>query len=82
MTGTYTESRWGKEAFVDEIINTVVRQGGYSKALYVYNEGTETELVLIYPLGNNATPISVDVTADSCCALLCDVIRKLGWTNK
>ena len=80
MINTFTESRWGKEAFVDEIVNVIVRQDGYAKAEYVYDEEHSRELVLIYSLNSHDVIYTVDVTADSSCALLRDVERKLGWT--
>lgn len=81
MLGTYTESRWGKEQFCEDIINPIVRQDGYLSAHYVYDSERKEEWVEIYALASKAEgkPIRVCVTADSCCAMLRDVLRKLEW---
>ncbi len=79
MIGTYTESLLGKAAFVDEILNPIVRQAGYDHATYQHNPITNEEVVLVYPLAYRYAPTVVCVTADSCIQLLCDVIKKMGW---
>lgn len=79
MIGTYTESHLGKAAFVDEIINPIVRQAGYDHASYQHNPIRKEEYVFVYHLGYSGEPITICVTADSCIQLLCDVVKKMGW---
>lgn len=78
---TYRENKEGKELFVDEVIVPIVRQAGYSNAKYVATE--DGEKIYLFKLkdfgfGYWDTAVStIDVTADSCLAIVADVMKKI-----
>lgn len=78
---TYKENKEGKEQFVDEVIVPIVRQAGYSNAKYVATEdGEKIYLFKLKDFGSGYwdTAVStIDVTADSCLAIVADVMKKI-----
>lgn len=78
MKRPYTDNKQGKEEFTNEIITPIVRQCGYAKASYIANKENET----IWILQDNGNIFydavkEIDVTADSCIAMLTDVLLNI-----
>lgn len=75
MKKPYGDNTQGKEAFTNEIITPIVKQCGYAKASYIANKEKET-IWILQDKGNifyDAVK-EIDVTADSCIAMLTDVL--------
>lgn len=78
MNERYQDNRQGKEAFTKEVIAKVVKQVGYDQASYVTDEKGEF-VYLFQDRGNiffDAVKV-IDVTADSCYAMLEDVMKQI-----
>lgn len=77
MKKTYRDNAQGKETFTNEIINTVVQQCGWDKAEYL-DYGTHEVINIIKEFKNGFKTVKqIDVTADSCIAMLTDVLLNL-----
>ncbi len=74
----YQDNKQGKEGFTKDVIAKVVRQVGYVQADYLQdNEGEK--IYLFQDRGNIFYDVVkvIDVTADSCYAMLLDVIKNI-----
>lgn len=74
----YQDNKQGKEGFTKDVIAKVVRQVGYVQADYLAdNEGEK--IYLFQDRGNIFYDVVkvIDVTADSCYAMLLDVIKNI-----
>ena len=78
MNERYQDNRQGKEAFTKDVIAKVVKQVGYDQAIYTASE--EGEFVWLFQdQGHVFLDVvkKIDVTADSCYALLEDVMKNI-----
>lgn len=78
MNERYQDNRQGKEAFTREIIAKVVKQVGYDQANYQADEKGEF-VWLFQDRGDVFFNVvkKIDVTADSCYAMLEDVMKQI-----
>lgn len=80
-TKLYRENKEGKEQFTDDVIVPIARQAGYSNAKYVASEdGEKIYLFQLKDFGHGLWDSAVDVidvTADSCLAMVADVMKKI-----
>lgn len=78
MNTRYQDNRQGKEAFTKEVIAKVVKQVGYDQADYTADEDGEI-VWLFQDRGNVFFDVvkKIDVTADSCYAMLEDVMKQI-----
>lgn len=80
-TKLYRENKEGKEQFTNDVIIPIVKQAGYSNAKYVSTE--ESEKIYLFQLKNfghglwDSAVDVIDVTADSCLAIVADVMKKI-----
>lgn len=80
-TKLYRENKEGKEQFTNDVIVPIVKQAGYSNAKYVSTE--EGEKIYLFQLKNfghglwDSAVDVIDVTADSCLAIVADVMKKI-----
>lgn len=78
MDKRYPDNREGKEAFTKDVIAKVVKQVGYDQANYTADE--KGEFVWLFQdrgdLFFNVVK-KIDVTADSCYAMLEDVMNNI-----
>jgi hypothetical protein len=74
----YQDNKQGKESFTKEVIAKVVRQVGYVQADYLQDKEGE-KIYLFQDRGNIFYDVVkvIDVTADSCYAMLLDVIKNI-----
>lgn len=78
MNECYQDNRQGKEAFTKDVIAKVVKQVGYDQANYTASK--EGEFVwLLQDQGHVFLDAvkKIDVTADSCYAMLEDVMKNI-----
>ena len=78
MNGHYQDNRQGKEAFTRDVIAKVVKQVGYDQANYTADE--EGEFVWLFQDRGRVffdVVKKIDVTADSCYAMLEDVMKNI-----
>ena len=78
MNGRYQDNRQGKEAFTRDVIAKVVKQVGYVQANYSADE--EGEFVWLFQDRGRVffdVVKKIDVTADSCYAMLEDVMKNI-----
>ena len=78
MKKRYQDNRQGKEAFTKDVIAKVVKQVGYDQASYTANE--EGEYVWLFQDRGRVffdAVKKIDVTADSCYAMLEDVMNNI-----
>lgn len=78
MNERYQDNRQGKEAFTREVIAKVVKQVGYDQANYTADEKGEF-VWLFQDRGDIFFNVvkKIDVTADSCYAMLEDVMKQI-----
>lgn len=78
MNTRYEDNRQGKEAFTREVIAKVVKQVGYDQANYTADEDGEF-VWLFQDRGRVFYDVvkKIDVTADSCYAMLEDVMKNI-----
>ena len=80
-TKLYEENKAGKEQFTDEVIVPIVKQAGYSNAKYVATDNEEKIFLFRtkdFGCGDWDTAVAIiDVTADSCLAIVADVMKKI-----
>ena len=80
-TKLYRENKEGKEQFTNEVIVPIVKQAGYSNAKYVATENGEK--IFLFKSENfgygdwDTADLVIDVTADSCLAMVADVMKKI-----
>jgi hypothetical protein len=74
----YQDNKQGKESFTKEVIAKVVRQVGHVQADYLQDDEGE-KIYLFQDRGNIFYDVVkvIDVTADSCYAMLLDVIKNI-----
>ena len=78
MNKRYPDNREGKEAFTRDVIAKVVKQVGYDQANYTANK--EGEFVWLFQDRGHIffdAVKRIDVTADSCYAMLEDVMKNI-----
>lgn len=80
-TKLYQENKEGKEQFTNEVIVPIARQAGYSNAKYTSSkDGEKIYLFQLKDFGcglwDSAVDV-IDVTADSCLAMVADVMKKI-----
>lgn len=78
MKERYQDNRQGKEAFTKDVIAKVVKQVGYDQANYTADEKGEF-IWLFQDRGDVFFNVvkKIDVTADSCYAMLEDVMANV-----
>lgn len=78
MNERYQDNRQGKEAFTRDVIAKVVKQVGYDQANYTVDEKGEF-VWLFQDRGDLFLNVvkKIDVTADSCYAMLEDVMNNI-----
>ncbi len=78
MNERYQDNKQGKEAFTREVIAKVVKQVGYDQANYQTDEKGEF-VWLFQDRGDIFFNVvkKIDVTADSCYAMLEDVMKQI-----
>ena len=78
MNERYQDNRQGKEAFTRDVIAKVVKQVGYDQANYTADEKGEF-VWLFQDRGDLFLNVvkKIDVTADSCYAMLEDVVNNI-----
>lgn len=78
MNERYQDNRQGKEAFTKDVIAKVVKQVGYDQANYTADEKGEF-VWLFQDRGDLFLNVvkKIDVTADSCYAMLEDVVNNI-----
>ena len=78
MNERYQDNKQGKEAFTREVIAKVVKQVGYDQANYQADEKGEF-VWLFQDRGDIFFNVvkKIDVTADSCYAMLEDVMKQI-----
>lgn len=78
MNNRYEDNYKGKEAFTKEVIAKVVEQVGYDQADYTADEDGET-VWLFQDRGHIFLDVvkKINVTADSCYAMLEDVMKQI-----
>lgn len=80
-TKLYRENKEGKEQFTNDVIIPIVRQAGYSNAQYVSSK--DGEKIFLFKFKNfgygewDTADSVIDVTADSCLAMVADVMKKI-----
>lgn len=78
MNERYRDNREGKEAFTKDVIAKVVKQVGYDQAIYTANE--KGEFVWLFQDQGHVffdAVKKIDVKADSCYAMLEDVMKNI-----
>ncbi len=78
MNKRYPDNREGKEAFTRDVIAKVVKQVGYDQANYTADK--EGEFVWLFQDRGHVffdAVKRIDVTADSCYAMLEDVMKNI-----
>ena len=78
MNKRYQDNREGKEAFTKDVIAKVVKQVGYDQANYTANK--EGEFIWLFQDQGHIffdAVKKIDVTADSCYAMLEDVMKNI-----
>lgn len=78
MNKRYPDNREGKEAFTKDVIAKVVKQVGYDQANYTADK--EGEFVWLFQDRGHIffdAVKRIDVTADSCYAMLEDVMKNI-----
>ena len=78
MNKRYPDNREGKEVFTKDVIAKVVKQVGYDQANYTANK--EGEFVWLFQDQGHIfldAVKKIDVTADSCYAMLEDVMKNI-----
>lgn len=77
----YKEDFKGKEQFTNDVIVPIARQAGYSNAKYTSSkDGERIYLFQLKDFGHGLWDSAVDVidvTADSCLAMVADVMKKI-----
>lgn len=77
MKKLYRDNAQGKEQFTTEVIDKVVKQLGWDKAEY-HDYGTYEVINVIMEYKNGFKAVQqIDVTADSCIAMLTDVLLNI-----
>lgn len=78
MNNRYEDNYKGKEAFTKDVIAKVVKQVGYDQASYMTNDKGEF-VCLFQDRGNIFFDVvkTINVTADSCYAMLEDVMKQI-----
>ena len=77
MKKFYTDSYEDKAKFVKDVISAMVRQYGFAEARYTGTDEYECiEIVSITKYGVRVMK-TIDVTADSCLAMMTDVLTNL-----
>ena len=77
MKKFYTDSYEDKAKFTKDVISAMVRQYGFAEARYLGTE--EYEFIEIISITEKAVRVvkSINVTADSCLAMMTDVLINL-----
>lgn len=78
MNKRYPDNREGKEAFTKDVIAKVIKQVGYDQANYTADK--EGEFVWLFQDRGHIffdAVKKIDVTADSCYAMLEDVMKNI-----
>lgn len=78
MNTRYEDNKQGKEAFTKDVIAKVVKQVGYDQASYTADE--KGEFVWLFQDRGHVfydAVKQIDVTADSCYAILEDVMKQI-----
>lgn len=78
MNERYQDNKQGKKAFTKDVIAKVVKQVGYDQADYEADEDGEN-VYLLQDRGHIFYDVvkQIDVTADSCYAMLEDVMKNI-----
>lgn len=78
MNERYQDNKQGKEAFTKDVIAKVVKQVGYDQANYTASK--EGEFIWLFQDRGHVffdAVKKIDVTADSCYAMLEDVMKNI-----